>query len=64
MKVVLHEAGKQSYWTDWNGRHYEVWKESKEQEVWCITCDGEFRDGSYWLKDIRGSIEAGDYEEG
>ena len=53
-----------SYETDWNGHHYEVWKDYPAQEIWYVTIDGEFRDGSYWLKDIRGSIESGDYVEG
>ena len=62
MKVTLHRTGAMAYETDYNGHHYEVWKDSKEQEVWCVTCDGEFRDGSYFLRDIRGSIECGDLE--
>ena len=62
-KVVLHRVGEREYETDWNGHHYEVFKQEKDQEVWCVTCDGEFRDGSYWLRDIRGSIECGDMEE-
>lgn len=62
-RVVLHKTGKLEYRTEWNGHLYEIWKEDRQQEVWCITCDGDSRDGSYWLRDIRGSIEAGDLEE-
>lgn len=61
-RVVLHEAGKRQYQTEWNGHRYEIWKDDG-QEVWCITCDGKFRDGSYWLKEIREGIEEGLYEE-
>ena len=63
-KVTMHRPG----WKKWpeydfyyNGHHYEIWKYPGE-EVWSIMVDGELKDGSYWLRDIRGSIAAGDYE--
>lgn len=64
-KVTLHRTG----WTKWpeyncyhNGHHYEIYKYPGE-ECWCVTMDGESKDGSYWLREIRGSIAAGDYED-
>ena len=61
MGITLHRTGKRSYETTHNGHHYEVFKEVGEA-VWCITCDGEYKDGSYWLKEIKESIACGDYE--
>lgn len=64
-KVVLSRTG----WKKWpeyncyhNGHHYEIVKYPGE-EVWNVTMDGEPMDGSYWLKEIRASIAAGDYEK-
>lgn len=64
-KAVLSRTG----WTKWpeyncyyNGHHYEIVKHPGE-DVWTVMMDGEPKDGSYWLRDIRGSIESGDYED-
>ena len=64
-KVVLHRTG----WKKWpeydvwhNGHHYEICRYPGE-EVWTVVVDGEAKEGSYWLRDIRGSIAAGDYED-
>ena len=63
-QITLHRVQNNwpTYEVDHNGHHYEIEKFPGEQ-IWNVTVDGTPTDGSYWLKDIKGSILLGDYED-